>query len=118
MEKPMLPELPKAEIERLEQYSVWLERQRHSDKDLWNRLNELANELTTIKAQITEAYEKGHSERKDCMQWRERWQSKLNHINATKHLMRGYVWHLVKREDTDIHSWIGRNNDPFFSWYP
>lgn len=95
------------EIQRIEDYSAWNERQRYSDEELWKLISARYDKEVKLLKAIPFAYRFAYSDAPDYKFWRELWQSLVLELNANGPVMEAIAWHLTKRGDPLISSWLG-----------
>jgi hypothetical protein len=94
------------ETKRIENYSVWRERQRFTDAQLWERLYELCDREMQILRQLPDAYLLAYSDVPDYLYWRSYWRNLVLELDAGQPVFNAYVWHLTKRGDAYISQWL------------
>lgn len=98
--------LGQEQVERIEAYSVWRERQRYSDAQLWARLHELHARELEIIGSLPAAYQLAHSDVPDRNFWRSHWMKLVLELEADQPVKEAYAWHLSRRGDQHISQWI------------
>ena len=98
--------LTSEETQRIEAYSVWRERQRYSDSQLWERLTDFYNREIEILRTLPLAYSLAYGDVPDYELWRSYWRRLILELDANEPVMKAIVWHLTRRGDPAISGWL------------